>query len=78
LETAVIAAQQYLGSYVWFDPRSAEGGQPGREVQGHNIVETKTERKRTELSSIIFVFIFFYKSENRYRNSKNKYENRYR
>jgi hypothetical protein len=37
----------------------------------------KTERKRTELSGAIFVFIFLYRSRNEYRNTGNKYENGY-
>ena len=37
----------------------------------------KTERKQTELSDATFVFIFFCGSGNEYRNSENKYENRY-
>jgi hypothetical protein len=37
----------------------------------------KTERKQLKLSGVTFVFIFFHKSENKYRNFKNKYRNRY-
>jgi hypothetical protein len=37
----------------------------------------KMERKRTELSSAIFVFIFLCGSRNEYRNTGNKYENGY-
>jgi hypothetical protein len=37
----------------------------------------KTERKRTELSGVIFVFIFLCRSRNEYRNIGNKYENGY-
>jgi hypothetical protein len=37
----------------------------------------KTERKRTELSDAIFVFIFLCRSRNEYRNTGNKYENGY-
>ena len=35
------------------------------------------KRKRTELSTIIFVFIFFCRSGNEYRNPGNEYGNRY-
>jgi hypothetical protein len=41
------------------------------------MVGMKTERKRTELSDITFVFIFLYGSRNEYRNTENKYENGY-
>jgi hypothetical protein len=37
----------------------------------------ETERKWTELSGITFVFIFLCGSRNKYRNTRNKYENRY-
>jgi hypothetical protein len=37
----------------------------------------KTERKWTELSGAIFVFIFLCGSINEYRNTGNKYENGY-
>jgi hypothetical protein len=37
----------------------------------------KTERKRTELSGATFVFIFLCGSRNKYRNTRNKYENGY-
>jgi hypothetical protein len=37
----------------------------------------KTERKRTELSGAIFVFIFLCGSRNEYRNPGNKYKNEY-
>jgi hypothetical protein len=37
----------------------------------------KTEQKRMELSGVIFVFMFFYRSGNEYRNSENKYKTRY-
>jgi hypothetical protein len=37
----------------------------------------KTEQKRTKLTGATFVFIFFYESENEYRNLKNKYETTY-
>jgi hypothetical protein len=37
----------------------------------------KTERKRTELSAAIFVFIFLCESRNEYGNTGNKYKNRY-
>ena len=40
-------------------------------------VGMKTERKRTELSATIFVFIFFCRSGNEYRNPGNEYGNRY-
>jgi hypothetical protein len=37
----------------------------------------KTERKRTELIGVIFVFIFLCESRNECRNTGNKYENGY-
>ena len=37
----------------------------------------KTERKRTELGAATFVFIFFCRSGNEYRNPENEYGNRY-
>ena len=37
----------------------------------------KTKRKRTELSAIIFVFTFFCRSGNEYRNPGNEYGNKY-
>jgi hypothetical protein len=37
----------------------------------------ETERKWMELSGATFIFIFFCGSRNEYRNSGNKYENRY-
>jgi hypothetical protein len=37
----------------------------------------KTEQKQAELSGATFVFIFLYESRNKYRNTRNKYENRY-
>lgn len=40
-------------------------------------VAMETERKRTKLSAIIFVFIFFCRSGNEYKNPGNKYGNRY-
>jgi hypothetical protein len=47
-----------------------------REV--HSVrIGMKMERKRTELSGAIFVFIFLCGSRNEYRNSRNKYENGY-
>jgi hypothetical protein len=36
-----------------------------------------TERKWTELSGATFVFIFLCESKNKYRNTRNKYENEY-
>jgi hypothetical protein len=35
------------------------------------------ERKQTELSGTIFVFIFLCRSGNEYRNTGNTYKNRY-
>jgi hypothetical protein len=40
-------------------------------------VGMKMERKRTELSGVIFVLLFLCRNMNKYRNTKNKYENRY-
>ena len=37
----------------------------------------KTERKRTKLSVIIFVFTFFCRSGNEYKNPGNEYGNKY-
>ena len=41
------------------------------------LVGMKTERKRMGLSAIIFVYIFFCRSENEYKNPGNEYGNRY-
>ena len=40
-------------------------------------VGMKTKRKRTELSGATFVFILFFGSGNKYRNTGNKYGNKY-
>jgi hypothetical protein len=40
-------------------------------------VRMKTQRKRTELSGATFIFIFLCRCRNEYRNTGNKYENRY-
>jgi hypothetical protein len=37
----------------------------------------KTERKQTELSAATFVFIFLCENRNEYKNTGNKYENKY-
>ena len=50
---------------------------PGMVCHGMTSLGMKTERKRTELSAIIFVFIFFCRSGNEYRNPGNEYGNRY-
>jgi hypothetical protein len=44
---------------------------------GGLIVGMKTERKWMELSSAIFVFIFFSETETDIEPPENKYENRY-
>ena len=42
-----------------------------------HVIRDETEQKRTELSAIIFVFIFFCRSGNEYRNPGNEYGSRY-
>jgi hypothetical protein len=37
----------------------------------------KTEQKHTKLSGAIFIFIFLCGSTNKYKNTENKYKNRY-
>jgi len=41
---------------------------PGMVCHGMTSLGMKTERKRTELSAIIFVFTFFCRGGNEYRN----------
>jgi hypothetical protein len=41
------------------------------------VTRDENRAKRTELSGAIFVFIFLCGNRNEYRNTKNKYENRY-
>ena len=41
------------------------------------LVGMKTERKRMELSATTFVFIYFGRSGNEYKNPGNEYGNRY-
>ena len=45
--------------------------------EGCSEVGMKIARKRTELGATIFVFIYFCRSGNEYRNPGNEYGNRY-
>jgi ribonuclease HI len=47
-----------------------------RKIEKRFLVGMKTARKRTKLGATIFVFIFFCRSGNKYRNPGNEYENR--
>jgi hypothetical protein len=57
--------------------RLAQASGGTHDAQHEHDLGMKTERKWTELSGATFVFIFLCRSKNKYRNTRNKYENGY-